>query len=298
MSQKPTFLVVGAAKSGTTSLHYFLEQHPEVCVPPCKETYTFNRKSMAETWPSVRSYDEEKYLELFSTHATEQTRAWGEVTTSNLYYHEEAVAEIKRRLGDVKIIILIRNPIDRAYSSYTFAHASFGETLPFEEALEEEQKRIDQKLMFMGHYTALGFYFDAVKNFITAFGRHRVFLTEDLKARGPDTMREIFEFIGVDATFTPDYETAYNPSGTPRFRILQKLIFREDNTAGVPVQKVMRLFMGRNRADRLFHHLRQYNLKKVPMKNEIRKRLADLYRNDVQQLQELLGRDLSQWLKV
>ncbi len=134
MSDLPTFLVVGAAKSGTTSLHYFMEQHPEICVPPCKETYIFNRESMAGTWPAVNTFDEKGYRELFQTHTTEKTKAWGEVTTSNLYYHEEAVPEIQKLLGNPQIVILIRNPVDRAYSNWTYTSASYGEPLSFEEA--------------------------------------------------------------------------------------------------------------------------------------------------------------------
>lgn len=298
MSRLPTFLVVGAAKSGTTSLHYFMEQHPEICVPPCKETYIFNRESMAGTWPEVTFFDEEGYRELFRTHTTEQTRAWGEVTTSNLYYHEEAVPKIKELLGDIQIIILLRNPIDRAYSGWTMTSASYAEPLSFEQAMEEEQDRIEQKVMFMGHYLSLGFYYQSVKHYLENFPHSRVYLLEDLKERPPETLREIFQFIGVDGGFKPDYETTYNTSGTPRSRLLQKLLFRDMGTRGAPVQRLMRPLMGRNRADRLFHTMRNYNLKRVPMKRETRQKLADIYREDVLQLQELIGRDLSHWLDV
>lgn len=298
MNDLPTFLVVGAAKSGTTSLHYFMEQHPEICVPPCKETYIFTRRSMEDTWPKIDIISEDQYRELFRQHTTSRTKSWGEVTTSNLYYHEEAIPEIKKLLGKVKIIHLLRNPIDRAYSSYTFAFASHGETLTFEQAIEEEENRKQQKLMFMGHYVSLGFYHQAVKAYRDNFDQHRTYLLEDLKERAPETLREIFEFIGVDGGFLPDTQTTYNPSGMPRIRLLQRLVFREDNTAGAPAQKVMRLFMGRTRADKLFHKMRQFNLKRIPMKREARERLAGIYREDILRLQDFIKRDLSHWLDV
>ncbi len=296
MSKLPTFLVVGAAKSGTTSLHYFMEQHPEICVPPCKETYIFCRESMAGTWPAVTSYDEQGYRELFSKRTTGRTKAWGEVTTSNLYYHEEAVPEIQKLLGDPQIIILIRNPIDRAYSNWTYASASYGEPLSFEDAMKDEQNRIEQKVQFMAHYVSAGFYFKAVKNFLGAFGRHKVYLLEDLKEKAPATVSEIFEFIGVDGGFRPDYETTYNPSGIPRSRLLNMFVLRDDGTKGTPLQRAMRMVVGRERADRLFHSLRVKNLKRVPMNPETRKQLAGIYREDVLKLQDLIGRDLSHWL--
>jgi hypothetical protein len=299
MRSLPTFLVVGAAKSGTTSLHYFMEQHPEICVPPCKETYIFCQESMAGTWPAVDTYyDEEGYRELFRAHTTERTKAWGEVTTSNLYYHREAVPKIKALLGDVRIIFLLRNPIDRAYSGWTMAFASYGEPLSFEEAIEDEQNRIEQKVNFMGHYLSLGFYHQGVKNYLENFPQHRVCLLEDLKERPRETLREIFEFIGVDGGFTPDYQTTYNPSGIPRSRLLQRLMFRGTGTAGTFVQRMMRLVMKRSRADRLFHTMRKYNLKRVPMKRETRRKLADIYREDVLKLQDLIKRDLSHWLEI
>jgi len=298
MSQRPTFLVVGAAKSGTTTLHYFMEQHPEICVPSRKETYVFNRRSMAGTWPEVDPLDEEQYLALFRENTTAQTKAWGEVTTSNLYYHEEAVPEITRILGDPKIIILIRNPIDRAHSNWTYASASYGEPLSFEGAIEDEQNRIDQKVQFMAHYVQVGFYHEAVKRFLGSFSRNRVYLLEDLKERGPEMMREIFEFIGVDSGFRPDFKTTYNPSGIPRSRLLQRFVFRDDGVRGAPVQKAMRAVMGRNRADRFFHTLRVKNLKKIPMKPETRARLVEIYRKDILKLQDLIDRDLSHWLST
>lgn len=298
MSKLPTFLVVGAAKSGTTSLHYVMEQHPEICVPPCKETYIFNRESMAGTWPAVNTFDEEGYRELFRTHTTDRTRAWGEVTTSNLYYHEEAVPKIRKLLDDVRIIILIRNPIDRAYSGWTMNSVSYGEPLSFEQAIEEEQSRIEQKVMFMGHYVSLGFYYQGVKNFLENFPQHRLYILEDLSERPPETLREIFEFIGVDGGFEPDYKTTYNSSGIPRSRLLQRLMFRGAGTTGTWIQRKMRLLMNRNRADRLFHKMRKFNLKRVPMKRATRQKLADIYREDVLKLQDLIKRDLSHWLEV
>jgi hypothetical protein len=298
MSQRPTFLVVGAAKSGTTTLHYFMEQHPEVCVPTRKETYVFNRRSMEGTWPPVDPMDEAAYLAQFSENTTERTRAWGEVTTSNLFYHEEAVPEIKRIVGDPKIIILIRNPIDRAYSNWTYASASYGEPHTFEEAIRDEARRVEMKVQFMGLYVRVGFYFEAVKHFLSSFSNHKVYILEDLKQRGPEMVSEIFEFIGVDSSFAPDLETTYNPSGIPRSRLLQKFVFRDDGVKGAPVQRAMRMVMGRDRADRLFHTLRVKNLKRVPMNPETRRELAEVYRDDVLKLQDLLGRDLSHWLKV
>ncbi len=298
MSVQPTFLVIGAAKSGTTSLHYLMDQHPEICVPPCKETYIFNRQSMAGTWPAVTCYNEEQYRRLFAEHTTENTQAWGEVTTSNLYYHQEAVPQIKKILGDVKIIILIRNPVDRAYSNWTFTFSYPSERLPFEKAIAEEEERKAQNVMFMVHYLSLGFYFEAVRNFLENFSRHQVYILEDLKQRGPEVIKSVYEFIGADGSFQPDLETTYYPSGIPRSRLLQKTVFRDRGTRGGKVQRMMRKVMGREKADRTFHSLRTLNLKRVPMKTETRSRLIEHYREDILKLQDLIDRDLSHWLTV
>lgn len=137
----PNFLIVGAARGGTTFLYHHLKQHPDVFMPAFKEPHFFvceMVRGRLRQW--VDSYEE--YLSLFRNGGGRKLR--GEASVFYLYYHDVAIREIHRYLGtEVKIIIVLRNPIERAYSAYYYV---FGkneeETLDFEQALRAEEKRM------------------------------------------------------------------------------------------------------------------------------------------------------------
>ena len=136
----PNFLVVGAAKSGTSSLHNYLNQHPEIFMPSfrdgvnVKEPQFFVRESVMDRLHSG-IWNWQDYKDLFFQ--VKDEKAIGEASVFYLYYFEEAINNIKKYLGDqIKIIIILRNPIDRAYSAYQHVSRSMKEELSFEEALD------------------------------------------------------------------------------------------------------------------------------------------------------------------
>ena len=169
----PNFLIVGAAKSGTSSLHNYLNQHPDIFMP------SFNKEGMKVKEPRFLIKDLvenrlhngvwnwKEYQSLFDIVTDE--KAIGESTVLYLYYFEEAIKNIKSRLDeDVRIIIMLRNPVDRAFSAYTHVARSVKEQLSFEEALEIEYERLelDPTLTPMVMYKDMGLYYNMVKAYL------------------------------------------------------------------------------------------------------------------------------------
>ena len=130
----PNFLIVGAAKSGTTSLFEYLAQHPEVYVAVCKELHYFSDAP----YPKLANSDKE-YENLFVGIINE--KAIGESSVSYLS-DTEAPYRINKLLKDVKIIILLRNPVDRAYAQWGHMYRLGYEKLTFSQGLSQEASRI------------------------------------------------------------------------------------------------------------------------------------------------------------
>ena len=143
----PNFLIVGAAKSGTTSLYHYLKQHPEIYMSPVKEPKFITAQFLSFPFKGigdekveqniVKSYNE--YCNLFKDVSKE--KIIGEASPDNLYFFEKAINIIIYHLKNPKIIIILRNPIERAFSAYMYFINCNREYLSFEEALKEEEKR-------------------------------------------------------------------------------------------------------------------------------------------------------------
>ena len=293
----PNFLIVGAAKSGTSSLYEYLAQHPDIYLCPVKEPCYFSDGN-----PSLVRTDQE-YEALFDGRTSE--KAVGEASAS--YLHDpEAPGKIKALLDGVKIIIILRNPVNRAYSQWGQIFYQLGyEKLSFENALEAEADRISQgkfgetSPFYYGFYRYFhaGLYHEQVKRYIDTFDRERVqvhifeeFIKDPIKS-----CKEIFMFIGVDPDFRPVTEK-HNPAAAFRVGILHKLLlsppsFLVQFYQALPMRSKLFIY---NMARSIF----RMNLQEVsrpPMKKHVRDRLMERYRENIEQLENVLGRDLSIW---
>ena len=172
----PNFLIVGAAKSGTSSLHNYLNQHHQVFMP------SYNKEGMKVKEPRFLIKDLvqhrlhngvwtfEEYQSLFTD--VKDEKAIGESTVLYLYYYKHAINNIKHYLGeDVKIIIMLRNPADRAYSAFHHVSRGFKENNSFEKSLEIETGRMEKKenLTPMVMYKEMGMYYEMVKAYMEPF---------------------------------------------------------------------------------------------------------------------------------
>jgi hypothetical protein len=296
----PNFLVVGAAKSGTTAIYHYLRQHPEIFMPRIKEPqYFINHEYNLNYRGGINNY--EAYLDLFKE--ADGKKAIGEASTPYLFW-EESPKLIKNTLGMVRIIIILRNPAVRAFSLYVWmAREGFEDAKTFDEALERESKRChDINFWYYNpeyapdyFYFLTGKYYEQVKRYLDLFGREfvRVYLYEDFAKDPLGICSDIFDFLGVDRTFQPS-TGIHNPGWLPRSIPLQFWLRTKAFQSFW-----LRAAPGRYRY-RLWKMLFGFNLKvgRTPIRDEnITKMLTEKYYNDIKELENLLKRDLSLWYR-
>jgi hypothetical protein len=292
LAELPQFLVIGAAKSGTTSLHEYLRQHPNISLPRRKETHFFisDKKSI----PCPENYKGrvledtidtlEEYLKEFEVKP--EAQLYGEVCPSYLFY-PNAPKNIHKYIPDAKIICILRNPVDRFYSNVNyFGNNSF----EFDAIVRSiTNKTADQDI---NRFLEIGFYFKLLTRYYEVFPAKniKVFLFEDLQKQPKKLMNELLLFIGL-----PEFPFAlgekFNTTGKMPFRITYKLIrslgiarFFRKVLPAKPYQKLRVL------TERLL--IKQAD----PINLVSRKALQDIYRDDIVKLQSLIQCDLSAWL--
>jgi hypothetical protein len=292
MSEFPNFMVVGGVKCGTTSLYYYMQAHPEICAP-CKESYLFTPELNRQATSYAKRYTEPEYRELFRKSVTDQTQAAGEISSIYLHCYEEVVPEVWSVLGDVKIIIVLRNPVDRAYSHYSFFARDTRDSRTFEEAVEKELEGAELPKPLQ--YVAMGYYAAQVRAYLERFSQVKIVLFDDLVADTAKTMADIYEFLGVDPNSGTVPDTVYNASGFPKCKWIQSLIFKPTAFKMKLREFVVRHVIPEERFAWIMEKARSRNLKKIPLKPETRRFLSQHYRTHIEELEMLIHRDLSAW---
>src|SRR5687768_16600815 len=217
----PNFLIIGAMKSGTTALYYYLEQHPEIYMSPVKEPNFFSAQEQENAADTVT--DIGTYQQLFGGAAGK--KAIGEASHSYLY-DPGAAAEIRRYVPEARLIAIFRNPIDRAYSHFLHMVRSGAEPLDdFAQALQEEEVGIHKERTFQD-YIGRGLYYNQLRRYFGTFPREqvRVYLYEDLSGAPISAVQDAFRFLKVDDSFVPDVFLRRNVSGHPRYKTLDRLL--------------------------------------------------------------------------
>lgn len=199
----PNFLIIGAGRSGTTFLYHHLQQHPEIHLKASKrpEPHFFARKSEYEKgldWYS-RTY--------FSEWAGEP--CVGEASTSTLY-SQEAPSRLARDLPGVRLLCMLRNPVDRMYSEFRNSLARGWEDVTLEEALRLEPERLRSpadeyhRELEPKAYVKRGHYAQHLRRWYEHFPSERIFvgIFEEMEAEPRAFLRSVFDFLGVDASFS------------------------------------------------------------------------------------------------
>lgn len=296
----PTFIIVGAAKSGTTALYEYLRQHPDIFMSPLKEPRFFAVEGEAEPFGgpfadienSVSISSIEEYYACFKDVKSE--KAIGEASTLYLY-HPKAPAGIQRYIPHAKLIAILRDPVERAYSGYLMHLMQKREVVSFEEALADEPRR-KQENWIWGRYEEVGHYAEQLRRYISRFGRDqiRVYLYEDLKADAGTLVADVFRFLEVDASYAVDTAMRHNVSGVPKNRFLDAVIGQRPTRYQLSRLRPylpQKLIQVRDR-------MRRNNLVRPEVDPQIRARLIPQFRDDILWLQDFLDRDLSAWLQV
>src|SRR5215210_1482405 len=288
----PNFLIIGAMKSGTTALYYYLEQHPEIYMSPVKEPTFFSSQEQENAADAVTNIG--TYQHLFR--GGSDKKAIGEASHSYLY-DPGAAAEIRRYVPEAKLIAILRNPIDRAHSHFLHMVRSGTEPLDdFAQALQEEVG-IHKERTFQD-YIGRGLYYNQLRRYFGTFPREqvRVYLYEDLSGAPISTVQDAFRFLKVDDSFVPDVSLRRNVSGHPRYKTLDRLLRSQSR-----IKHAAKIYLParlRWRFSKAFDDLKTRNLiEPPPVQLEVRRQLIRVYREDILNVQELIHRDLSGWLE-
>lgn len=295
----PNFLIIGVAKTGTTSLYKYLEQHPQVYMSDFKEPgfFAFEGETLDFQGPGAKNRinkwsvtDIEAYEQMFAG-ATDE-KAIGEATPLYLYY-PKACDRIKHYIPHAKLIAMLRDPVERAFSNYVWAVQQGAEPLDFAAAIAAEPERLKNNWGPRWHYKDPGFYYAQVKRYFDRFEREqiKIYLHEDFIANPLEIVRDMFQFLEIDPNFVPDLSRKFNRSGIPRNQAWQKFLSKPN-----AIKSVLKPFLPLQFRQKLQKDLKEKNLFKPTLSPDMRQQLKECYREDILKLQELIERDLSNWL--
>lgn len=293
--------IVGAAKSGTTSLYYLLEQHPEVCTPAVKEPNYFSNISDSgdPAAPGAGPGDDstvwtgslQQYHDLYRP--TKQHTLKLDASVSYLYSNT-AAKQIAAYDPESRIIMVLRNPIERAFSHYKHLLRDGRETASFEEALELEQSRIAKGWEFSWHLTAMGMYSQQIQRYLDHFDARQLHIItlEDLKKDPSAVITDITTFLGLSPFEYDLKQQERNASGVARSWILSRMVnwilgYKATINKIIPPKvshKALQLF-------------RSFNIKKSDLKisDDLRRKLQATFKEDIQKTERLMGRSLDSW---
>jgi hypothetical protein len=312
----PNFFLVGAPKAATTSIFAYLGQHPQIYISPIKEPCYFAGEVRPENFgeemlhrftgdqaalqvylagamePKEAGFvvlDWDDYQKLFAKVRDE--KAIGEASV-NYLWSATAAANIAARIPDARILMMLRDPADRAFSQYLhvrtggFTRYSFRDEIRY--GLENQSKKLDQHNPFL----EFGCYYRQIKRYLDLFPRENIHIAfyEDFRRDPAQCMAGMLSFLGVDSSFAIDFAQRHNQPRVPRFR-----------RAGYFLKRLGIWHYGRRMLPaRLASLLRPLALEprqSLVMSPEDRQYLVSYYREDIRSLAELLGRDLSAWLQ-
>jgi len=297
----PNFLLIGAAKSGTTSLYHCLRQHPDVFMPEVKEPryFAYVDDPPAMVGPGDQASNEaagavyrmEDYMELF----VDTTEAAVGEASVNYLYSETAPRRIRETLPDVQLFAVLRNPIDRAYSHYLHLVRSGREELQsFQRALAAEPERRRLGWEWSWHYTQMGFYHEQLVRYLQMFDRDQlsIYLFDEFRANPVAVAQDIFGVLGIDDAFVPDASARHEKTGVPLLEWFQQFLLNPDH----PLRRASRYVLTEPVRDRVLTWMKNANLRKPALSPQVRSELALMFADDIHRLEDLLDRDLSHWL--
>ena len=313
---QPNFFIVGAAKSGTTSLYAYLNQHPEVYMSPIKEPNYFAsdidqgaireevkarikmlnvdeyikgdmNKTMHRAF--ITSFDQ--YLALFRFAKNE--KAIGEASASYLF-SKTAATNIFQYNSKAKIIVVLRQPVERAYSHYLMDQRMALTNYSFEDALSEEKKHPVRNWGATSLYLELGLYSEQVKRYVDLFPPQQILiiLNEDLRQSTEAIMKKVYTFLNVNPNFKLSVAQDFNTAAVPRNPIVRKLI--TVNTFRVKIRRALKHSFLKG----IIKNLLFTKPEKGEMLSETKKQLQNFYDEDIKLLEQLIDKDLSSWKKI
>ncbi|MGB7293160.1 MAG: sulfotransferase [Thermodesulfobacteriota bacterium] len=296
--RKPDFFIVGAPKCGTTAMNEYLKRHPEIFIPDRKEAHYFGTDLISPTY--IRNFEE--YMSLFSNVKGE--KRVGEASVCYLY-SQKAAKEIYEFNPQAQIIVMLRNPVEMIYSLYYQLLWSGDEDLDtFELALEAEKCRksgknlpkrfpsIPVELLF---YTQTAKFTEQLRRYFSTFGRDKVYLIiyDDFKKNPAEVYKGVLQFLGAN----PNAKTKFDIMNSNK-NINSRLLWQIMKFPPNRILNLWRRYIPSSIRGNIIRTMNNINTNYIPrpkMKLDTRKNLQNLFKSEIEELSQLLGRDLTHW---
>jgi hypothetical protein len=314
MSKLPNFFIVGAPKAGTTSLYHYLDQHPQIYMSAIKEPHFFAAEFREENFATeIRSLiarearetrrflsgpmrenrfggivaDWEDYVRLFAN--ANQESALGEASVCYLW-SPTAPERIANKFPEAKMVVMLRDPADRAFSQYLHGLGNGAIRWSFREHIQRNLRHRSGQLSIHYPFLEFGLYSEQLSRYLKRFGRNVwVGFHQDFQCRPLEVIRNICRFLGVDPAFSPGMACHHLEAQVPRTSAIGWL--KRSGTW----QAAARITPSRLRP--LFRTALMRSPRSTRLDSEDRFYLRDFYREDIHKLASLLNRDLDEWLR-
>jgi hypothetical protein len=296
----PNFFIVGAQKAGTTSLYFYLKEVPQVYMSPIKEPFYFAPHAVHNSASDIIR-DKKEYLKLFEK-ANGYT-AIGEATPIYLW-DPDAPKLIHQTVPHARIIMILRDPIERAYSNYLMRVRYSGVQSSFYDELMRDYRSQDKLYGKSQLYVEFGMYYEQVKRYFNIFGREqvKVIIFEEFVKRPEQTVNEVLGFLGVKYTVT-EIREQHNPYSVPRTPLSRWIfaVFRWLRARNIRFYKLLMLLpdsvleslpLPSGKSSGFAARILFKRIEKPKIEPEAFKFLQELYHDDVLRLESLLGRSL------
>ena len=293
----PNFMCLGAAKSGTTTLYDILGQHPDIYIPSFKEPHFFD---IPENFDNGLLWYEKTYFKKTSSKIIADF-------TPSYFFDKNAPKRIFESLGtDMKFLVIIRNPVDRAYSHYLHSKRDHHETEYFEKSLKLEVSRLkhyedrSDYLSYLRHsYVHQGLYSQMLERYLQYFSLDNflfISFEDEFLQKRDLTIKKILQFLEIDSSVLLNADIRSNPSSKEKSRMLKIMMkktgwWRTLIKQIIPSLKIRQIM--KNRIQRA--NISAFNPPKISQK-ERRNIYNSYFKDDIHNLEGLLNRDLSRWI--
>jgi len=295
----PDFLVIGAARAGTTAIYSYLRQSPDIFMPRVKEPnfFAFEGQTQACRGPGADYINNsvtrlEDYRGLFAAAPGGAIR--GEASPLYLYA-EQAAARIRHHIPDARLVVVLRNPVEQAFSHYMYATKQRIEPLAdFVTALHAEERRMADGWQPLFCYSGFPRYAEQMARYLALFPREQLLirLYEDFEGDPAGLMQDILAHVGVTSGFRPDMAQKHNAGGVPKNRVFQDFLMKSN-----PITRAIGKVVPQETRLRIRDRLASLNLtREDAMPAEARAILLARLGDQIRALEPMIGRDLSGWL--
>lgn len=306
MSNKvlPNFIIGGVNNGGTSFLYSALKQHPEVYMP---EDMRPEPAFFFKSWEYEKGLD--YYCDRWFSSVPENSVAIGEKSTNYLFGGKIVAERMYEALPEVKLIFILRNPIERAWANYRFTVLQGLEDLSFEEALKIESERLKSESgrwaeIQPRNYTSRGFYAQKLKEFLSFYPRSQLYLikSELFSSDTYNELRNVYKFLGLnDLDFQIETPAGYSSPSVidPSIQVELRNYFGErydEIIEAIREEIDLTQFIIRNEDNEAIQRLKN-NMKneKEKLPTSARKYLSDLYADDMKELKGIVDFDISDW---